>query len=69
MRKYSKCMKTWYEASTSSYCSRELKRRLKVAHLVGVVGRPVRVSELKRGILTTKTRGDTEHPLCTLYSF
>ena len=23
-RKYSKCMKTWHEASTSGYCSREL---------------------------------------------
>ena len=25
-RKYSKCMKTWHEALTSGYCSRELKR-------------------------------------------
>ena len=25
-RKYSKCMKTWHQASTSGYCSRELKR-------------------------------------------
>ena len=24
-RKYSKCMKTWHEASTSGLCSRELK--------------------------------------------
>ena len=29
-RKYSKCMKTWHEASTSGYCSRELKRNSKV---------------------------------------
>ena len=29
-RKYSKCMKTWHEASTSGYCSRELKCKSKV---------------------------------------
>ena len=27
-------MKTWYEASTSGYCSRELKRNLKVVYCV-----------------------------------
>ena len=32
-RKYSKCMKTWQEASTSGYCSRELKRKTKVVYL------------------------------------
>ena len=31
-RKYSKCVKTWHEASTSGYCSRELKRDSKVGH-------------------------------------
>ena len=29
-RKYSKCMKTGHEASTSGYCSRKLKRNSKV---------------------------------------
>ena len=32
-RKYSKCMKTWHEASTSGCCSRELKRNSKVPYL------------------------------------
>ena len=31
-RKYSKCMKTWHEASASGYCSRELKRTSKVVY-------------------------------------
>ena len=31
-RKYSKYVKTWHEASTSGYCSRELKRNSKVAY-------------------------------------
>ena len=29
-RNYSKCMETWYEASTSGCCSRELKRHSRV---------------------------------------
>ena len=32
-RKYSKCIKTWHEASTSGSCSRELKRNSKAAYL------------------------------------
>ena len=31
-RKYSKCMKTWHEASTSGHCSRELNRNSKVVY-------------------------------------
>ena len=31
-RKYRKCMKTWHKASTSGYCSRELKSNWKVVY-------------------------------------
>ena len=31
-KKYSKCMKTWHEASTSGYCLQELKRNGKVVY-------------------------------------
>ena len=42
-RKYSKYMKTWHEASTSGYCSQELKRNSKV---VFSLGRPVAFSNI-----------------------
>ena len=31
-KKYSKCMKTWHEASTSGYCWQELKRNGEVVY-------------------------------------
>ena len=35
-RKYSKCMKTWYLASTSGYCLQELKHNSEMGYYVSI---------------------------------